>query len=220
MTPTPTEPPPVPPPPPPPPPPVVHSEDEVPHESVHLKELEAMRFELALGQISPEYVRPKAFVATAGIDYATIVGESPIGFAMVYGAAIGITSKLSVPFDLRVGAGFGLRFLRFRLIPIAGIGTDTMGGGSDDSFKVPLAFYWFVEARLRAYLFSGIALEGIAAHQVRGSIGGDPNLVGDENRITALLSHRLDGPIVGAIGFRYIDYRTATTIGGVAAVTF
>lgn len=179
-----------------------------------------MRFELALGQLSPDYVRPKAFVATAGIDYATILGDSPIGFAMVYGAALGITSKLNVPFDLRAGAGFGLRFLRFRLIPIAGIGADTMGGGADDSFKVPLAFYWFVEARARAYLFSGIALEGIAAHQVRGSIGGDPNVVGNENRITVLLSDRLDSSLVGSIGFRYIDYRTATMLGGVAAVTF
>lgn len=179
-----------------------------------------MRFEVALGQLSPDYVRPKAFVATAGVDYSTILGDSPIGFAMAYGAALGITSKLNVPFDLRAGAGFGLRLRWFRLIPLAGIGTDTMGGGADDSFKVPLAFYWFIEARMHAYLFSGLALEGIAAHQVRGSIGGDPNIVGNENRITVLLSHRLDSSMRGSIGFRYVDYRTAATIGGVAAVTF
>ena len=149
-----------------------------------------------------------------------IEGSEHIGFAFGYGVSIGITSNLNVPFDGRFGIGFGLRFKHFRLIPLGGIGLDTMGGGNFTSFKVPLAFYWYVEGRIR-FTFGSFALEGIAARQARGAIGGDRDAdVPHENRFGVLLAKQLEDAVAVSLGPRLTIYDHATAIGGVAAVSF
>lgn len=169
--------------------------------------------------LQPSYGGPKAFTSALGLDGSVIKGDGHIGFAMGYGVSLGITSNLNVPFDARFGIGFGLRFAHFRLIPLGGIGLDTMGGGSDSSFKVPLAFYWYIEGRIR-FTFGSFALEGIAARQARGSIGGDRDTVPHENRFGVLLAKQFEDSFALSVGPRLTIYDNATTVSGVAAVSF
>ena len=205
--------PPIPPGPPPPPPPKVH---ETPSRG---PSEEGPRFEVMAAHLQSQYSGAESLMATVGLDGSVITGEDHIGFASAYGVSIGGTTTRNIPFDARVAIGFGLRISRFELIPLAGIGFDTMGAGKDESFKLPLAFYWYVEGRLRVGLFAGLAIDGIVAHQARGAIGGDADAVPNENRVTILLTKQFD-TLAGSIGFRMIDYSKATALGGVVGVSF
>lgn len=176
------------------------------------------RAELSVLYLMPE-TAPEALIITAGIDGSAITGdeEDHVGFALGYGASLGVTSKVNIPFDARGAIGLGLRFGRFRLMPLVGVGLNTMGAGADDSYKVPLAFYWYAEGRARLALGS-FALEAIGAHQGRGSMLGDADEVPNENRVSLLLHKQMDDYAL-SFGGRWVGFDDANAFGGVIGLS-
>lgn len=206
------------PPPPPPPPGARPSRTYSPSRESAGPDPDALRFELSLAVVQPDD-KPDAYSAVVGLDSVGVDGDGPVGFATSYGIALGVTSDLNIPFDGRFAAGFGLRLGRhFRLVPLVGVGLDTMGSGDEASFKVPLAFYWYVEGRLRV-AFSSFAVEAIGGRHGRGSITGDADEVPYENRFTALISKQIDSLAV-SLGGRLVDYGQAKAVGGVVGLSF
>jgi hypothetical protein len=177
-----------------------------------------LQAQLGVGYLQPKPGVPEAWIFTFGLEQDEIHGDEFIGFAQSAGLSLGVTTDQNIPFDARGAIGFGVRFWRIRLVPVVGLGTDTMGGG-DGGFTVPLAAYWYAEGRVGLGL-PWFGLEGIASRHARGSFDGVADEVPVENRLTVQLAKHLADGIAGSVGFRAVDYGRSASLGGVVGVSF
>jgi hypothetical protein len=177
-----------------------------------------LQAQLGVGYLQPKPRVPEAWIFTFGLEQDEIHGDEFIGFAESAGVSLGVTTDQNIPFDAHGAIGFGLRLWRIRIVPLLGVGSDTMGGG-DGGFKVPLAAYWYAEGRVGLGL-PWFGLEGIASRHARGSFDGVADEVPVENRLTVQLAKHLADGIAGSVGFRAVDYGRSASLGGVVGVSF
>lgn len=177
---------------------------------------ESPRVSLSIVRLVPE----RFGNATGGLLAIDIVGitdddgssDDFIGFAGDMGLAIGLNSDGNIPFDSRMGFGFGLMLGPLRIAPLVGVGADTMGGG-DGGFTMDGAFYWLVEGRARL-AFEGLGLEGFGGRFFRGNITGDRATdVPRETRAGVQAFTSLDGGAELFLGGTFVDFGDAQALG-------
>lgn len=161
------------------------------------------RWELGAFQLSPEAQGlDKSLGAFLAVDYLSITPESTVSFALQAGLSIGFDSASNIPFDGRGSLGLGLSVGPVILVPLVGIGLDTIGGGDENSYKIPFGWYWDVEGRLRLSFDDDFAIDASALRATR--TGNDPD---GETRFSAYVNKAFGGSDrLWSLGFRYINY--------------